>query len=140
MPIIQEDKILLMTPEGKAENKILVKKLEYNTLFDGLAIKCAYQGWYEESETIFTALLSRTPNDAVIKSNYGASIAQKVMSDYQESQIMNKPELDKSRQLIFEAYRFDKKTKSNWRELHAYKNLCQLRALGGVHHYNQGDW
>lgn len=70
---INEDEIIIVTPEGKKEGKIIFKKLEYSSFFNGLAIKYTYKGWYEESKKIFETILKRTPNDIDSLNNFGTS-------------------------------------------------------------------
>ncbi|TFH16154.1 hypothetical protein E4H04_07090 [Candidatus Bathyarchaeota archaeon] len=133
---IKDDKIARMTPIGKKQDKFIVDKLEYSNFFNGVAIKYSNKGWYDESIAIFEALLERTPNDTGISINYGASLAQKIESDYHNTQQMDFTKLKKARELIFKAYNIDKEISDVWRDLPAYKNLCYLRALEAIRYYN----
>ena len=92
-------------------------------------------GWYNEAEQIFEAILSRTPNDINSKLNYGTMIADSIIKAHDSGQGIKKSQLEKARNLIFQALDYDKKAhKDRWLKT-AYKNLCFLRAIEAVYYY-----
>ena len=136
---INEDEIITVTPEGKKEGKLFFTKLRYSSFFNGLAIKYTHKGWYEESKIIFETILKRTPNEVNSLNDFGTSLLHKIETLYRLNAKIDKKELDKSRKLIFKAYRYDKKVHEDWRDKPSYKNLCYLRAIESIFYYNMKD-
>ncbi len=133
---IADDEILQLTPEGKGKGKLFIKKLKYSNLFNGLAIRYSENGWFEEAEAVFERILKRTPNDIDSLHNYGAAMLNKTLAIYRQRKEMDKKQLEKARALIFKAFDFDKKAYEDWLTKPSYMNLCYLRALEAVYHFN----
>lgn len=136
---ISEDEILTLTPEGKQRGKIVFKRLSHSSFFNGLAIKYSEKEWFEESEQIFKAILTRTPNDIDSILNYGATILNMTLALHKQGEGISKDRLERGRSLIFKAYRYDKKVHEDWRTKPAYKNLCYLRAIEAVYYYTKKE-
>ena len=136
---INEDEVLKLTPKGKQRGKIFLTKLKYWDFFNGLAIKYSEKGWFKESEQIFKAILTRTPNDIDSILNYGAIMIHMTVALHSQGKGINKKQLENARILIFKAFRYDKKVHTDWRTKPAYKNLCYLRVIEAIHHYNQNE-
>jgi len=132
---INEDKILTLTPKGKAQGKIVFKRLSHSPFFNGLAVKYFEKGWFNEAEQIFKAILSRTPNDMDSELNYGACLINQLIKAHDEGRGIDREQLEKARNLIFNAYNYDKKAHEDWRLKPAYKNLCYVRAIEAVDYY-----
>jgi|GEM_PF-5578896 len=136
---IDEDDILTLTPEGKQQGKIVFKRLHHSPFFNGLAIKYSLNAWFDESEQIFKAILSRTPNDVDSILNYGAIIFNMTMALSKRGREISKDQLVRARSLIFKTLQYDKKVHEDWRTKPSFKNLCHLRAIEAVYYYNKKD-
>jgi len=137
---IKEDKVLKLTPEkGRARGRIIFRALHYGNFFNGLALRYAQKGWFEQAEIIFKEILKRTPNDVNSNLNYGATIVNEILSHYRAGKGISKTELERGRSYIFKAFRFDKKVHDDWRTAPAYKDLCLVRALEAVYYLNKRE-
>jgi len=137
---INEDEVLTLTPEGKQQGKIVFRRLSHSPFFNGLAIRYSEREWFKESEQIFKAIITRTPNyvDSIL--NYGATILNMTLALYDQGKGINKDRLERGRSIIFKAYRYDRKVHEDWRTKPAYKNLCYLRAIEAVYYYTQKEF
>ncbi len=136
---INEDEILVLTPERKEKGKVVFKRLKHRPFFNGLAIQYSEKGWFRESELIFDTILKRTPQDIESILNYGTFLMNMTLAFYKQGKEIAKNLLEKARKLIFHAFRYDKKVHKDWRTKIAYQNLCYLRAIEAVYYYNKNE-